>query len=95
MELFCENSWQLAAIYYFCKNAPPHVDVWLGSKYSSGSLEEPCKMVLLNTGFDIWGMWSHVHASAHAWNIGDVQKKAHLVWLRKLQDVQQIVRLKQ
>ena len=35
------------------------------------------------------------HSSAHTWNIGHVQKKARLVWLRKLQDVRQIARLKQ
>ena len=41
-----------------------------------------------------WGVQSHVHASAHAWNIDDVQKKARLVWLRKLQEVWQIACLK-
>ena len=48
-----------------------------------------------SSGFGIWGMRSHAHASAHAWNIGDVQKKARLNWLRKLQDVWQTARLKQ
>ena len=49
----------------------------------------------IHIGFDIWDVRSHAHASAHAWNIGDRQKKARLVWLRKLQDVRQIARLKQ
>ena len=31
----------------------------------------------------------------HAWNIGDMQKKACLAWLRNLQDVWQIARLEQ
>ena len=53
------------------------------------------KKMLEVTGFGIWGVRSHVHASAHAWNIGDVQKKACFVWLRKLQDVWQIALLKQ
>ena len=41
-----------------------------------------------------YGMRLHVHASTHAWNI-DMQKKAHLVWLKKLQGVDQITHLKQ
>ena len=36
-----------------------------------------------------------MHASAHAQNIRDMQKKAHLVWLKKRQGVKQIARLKQ
>ena len=47
----------------------------------------------IESGFGIWGMQLHVHASAHAYKIRDVQKKAHLVWLKKLQDVWQIARL--
>ena len=31
------------------------------------------------SGFGIWGVRSHAHASAHAWNIGDVQKKLFLI----------------
>ena len=48
-----------------------------------------------SSGFGIRGMWLHVHTSAHAWNIRDVQKKAHLVWFKTLQGVQQIAHLKQ
>ena len=51
--------------------------------------------VIEETGFGIRGMRLQVHASAHTWNIGDEQKKARLVWLRKLQDVWQIAHLKQ
>ena len=47
----------------------------------------------IESGFDIWGMHLHMHASAHAYKIRDVQKKAHLIWLKKLQDVWQIARL--
>ena len=32
-------------------------------------------------------MQLHAHSAAHAWNIGDVQKKADLVWLRKVLSV--------
>ena len=50
MELFCENSWPLVAINCFCTNTPLYVvDVWLGSKYASGSLDEPCEMAQLNS----------------------------------------------
>ena len=28
------------------------------------------------SGFGIWGMPSHVNASAYAWNIGDMEKKS-------------------
>ena len=49
MELFCKNSGRLEAIDYFYKNAPTYVDVWLGSKNASGSLDEPCKLVPLNS----------------------------------------------
>ena len=49
MELFCENSWRLVAINYFCANALSYVDVCLGSKYVSGSLDEPCEMAPLNS----------------------------------------------
>ena len=49
VELFCENSWRLVAINYFCTNAPSYVDVWLGSKYASGSLNEPWEMAPLNS----------------------------------------------
>ena len=50
MELFCENSWPLVVINYFCTNTPLYVvDVWLGSKYASGSLDEPCEMAQLNS----------------------------------------------
>ena len=52
-------------------------------------------LLKVTAGFNIWGVWWHVHASAHAWNIGDMQKKAHLVWLKKLPGVQHIARLKQ
>ena len=48
-----------------------------------------------SSGFGIWDMWSHAHTSAHAWNIRDVQKKAHFVWFKKLQGVWQITHLKQ
>ena len=44
----------------------------------------------IESGFAIWGMHLHVHASAHAYKIRDMQKKAHLIWLKKLQDVWQI-----
>ena len=53
------------------------------------------QMITTPSCFDIWGMWSHAHASWHARNIGDVKKKACLVWLRKMQDVRQITHLKQ
>ena len=49
IELFCENNWGLVAINYFCTNAPTYVDVWLGSKYVSGLLDEPCKMAPVNS----------------------------------------------
>ena len=62
------------------------------SSDETNDTQEPWKY---HTGFDIWGVRSHAHASAHGWNIGDMQKKARLVWLRKLQDVRQIARLKQ
>ena len=52
-------------------------------------------LLKVTAGFNIWGVWWHAHASAHAWNIGDMQKKAHLVWLKKLPGVQHIARLKQ
>ena len=42
MKLFCKNSWQLVDINYFWKNAPLYIDVWLGSKYATGSLDKPC-----------------------------------------------------
>ena len=53
------------------------------------------KSVILNAGFGIWGERSHAHASVHAENLGDVQRKARLVWLRKFQGERQIARLKQ
>ena len=49
----------------------------------------------MHPDFDIWGVRSHTHASAHALNVRDVLKKARLVWLKKLQSVRQIARLKQ
>ena len=49
MELFGENSWRLVAINYFCTSASSSVDVWLGSKYASGSLDEPCEIAPLNS----------------------------------------------
>ena len=50
MELLRENSWPLVAINDFCTNAPLYVvDVWLGSKYASCSLDEPCEMAQLNS----------------------------------------------
>ena len=42
-----------------------------------------------------WGVQSHAYAFAHAWNIRDMQKKARLVWFKKLQGVRQIARRKQ
>ena len=48
-DLFCENSWQLVPINYFCKSAPSYIDVWLGSECTSSSLDEPCEMVSLNS----------------------------------------------
>ena len=47
------------------------------------------------TGFSIWGMRLHAHASKHTQNIRDVQKKACLVSFKKLQVVWQIAHLKQ
>ena len=47
------------------------------------------------TGFSIWGMRLHAHASTHTQNIKDVQKKACLVSFKKLQVVWQIAHLKQ
>ena len=44
MELFWENSQRLIAMNYFCKSF--FVDVWLGSKYTSGSLDAPFEMAL-------------------------------------------------
>ena len=49
MELFCKNNWRFVAINYLCTNASSYVYVWLGSKYASCSLEEPCKMAPLNS----------------------------------------------
>ena len=49
IELFWENRWRLVVINYFCTNAPSYVDVWLGSEYPSGSLDEPCEMAPLNS----------------------------------------------
>ena len=40
-------------------------------------------------------MQSHAHASTHAQNIRDVQKKARIVLFKKLQGVRRIARLKQ
>ena len=54
-----------------------------------------CLSRAAKAGFNIWGVRLHVPASVHAWNIGDVQKKACLVWLRKFQGLRQIARLKQ
>ena len=46
------------------------------------------------SGFGIWSVQLHAHASAHAWN-RDLQKKSCLVWFKQLQGVWQIARLKQ
>ena len=59
-------------------------------------LKKPCTGAkYLLKGFGIWGMPSHVHTTAHAYNIREVQKKACIVWFKKLQGVQQIACLKQ
>ena len=52
-------------------------------------------LIALTAGFGIWGVRSHAHASAHALNVRDMLKKARLVWLKKIQGVRQIARLKQ
>ena len=49
----------------------------------------------LRSGFGILGVQSHAHASVHAWDTRDVQKKPRLVWVKNLQGVRQIARLKQ
>ena len=49
IKLFGENSLRLVAINYFYRNAPSYVDVWLGSKKVSGSLDKPCEMTPLNS----------------------------------------------
>ena len=48
-----------------------------------------------DAGFNIWGMQLHAYASAHTLNVREVLKKACIVWLKKLQGVRQIARLKQ
>ena len=47
------------------------------------------------SSFGIWGVRSRMHSSAHALNTRDMQKKAWLVWLKKLRGVWQIACLKQ
>ena len=44
-----QTSKMYAAINYFYTNAPSYVDVWLGSKYASGSLDEPYEMAPINS----------------------------------------------
>ena len=47
-EAYLEPS-QTFTMELFCKNAPSYINVWLGSKYASGSLDKPCEMAPLNS----------------------------------------------